>query len=220
MKTWRDILGREKQQAYFQEVMQFVQSERTRGVTVFPPQADVFNAFKYTSFEELKVVILGQDPYHGDNQAHGLCFSVRKGNPIPPSLRNIYQELQQDINGFAPPSHGDLSHWATQGILLLNTVLTVRKGEANSHRKKGWETFTDRVIQLISEHCEGVVFLLWGSPAQKKTTLIDQRKHHILRSVHPSPLSAHRGFFGCKHFSQTNALLTSQSKRAIDWQIV
>lgn len=188
------------------------------GKVIYPPDDDIFNAFKLTMPATLKVVIIGQDPYHGPNQAHGLCFSVNKGNKVPPSLRNIYKELASDIAGFEIPVHGDLSHWAEQGVLMLNTVLTVEQGQAHSHKKRGWEVFTDNVIKHISAEFENVVFLLWGAPAQKKAQLVDTARHSILSAVHPSPLSAHRGFFGCQHFSKTNELLSSFGKHAIDWQ--
>lgn len=217
--TWQDLLGAEKQQAYFQSLMAFVAQERASGQVIYPPQQDVFNAFKFCQASKVKVVIIGQDPYHGANQAHGLCFSVRKGNKIPPSLRNIYKELEQDIDSFTSPAHGDLTQWATQGVLLLNTVLTVRDAQAHSHKNQGWERFTDTVINKISSHLEGVVFLLWGSPAQKKTSMIDTSKHYILTAAHPSPLSAHRGFFGCKHFSQANQILEKTGRTVIEWQI-
>lgn len=219
MQTWSDVLGQEKQQPYFQDTLNFVRHEREAGKIVYPPAADVFNAFKYTEFADVKVVILGQDPYHGPNQAHGLCFSVLPGVATPPSLVNIYKELQRDIPGFEIPAHGYLLSWAQQGILLLNTVLTVEAGKAHSHAKTGWEQFTDRVIAALNEHRDGIVFLLWGSHAQKKGQYIDRNKHHVLMAPHPSPLSAHRGFLGCGHFSQTNHLLQSDGKSPIDWQI-
>ncbi|GAA3534877.1 uracil-DNA glycosylase [Zobellella aerophila] len=218
MLTWSQVIGEEKQQAYFQQALAFVQAERAAGKQIYPPQQDMFNAFKYTELAEVKVVILGQDPYHGPHQAHGLCFSVLPGVRTPPSLANMYKELSADIPGFRTPSHGYLESWARQGVLLLNTVLTVEAGKAHSHAKLGWETFTDRVIQAVNEHLQGVVFLLWGNHAQKKGAMIDRRRHHILAAPHPSPLSAHRGFLGCRHFSQTNDLLAGQGKAPIDWQ--
>lgn len=217
--TWQDLLGDEKQQDYFQSLMAFVQQERTSGELIYPPKEDVFNAFKYCQAHNVKVVIIGQDPYHGPNQAHGLCFSVRRGNRIPPSLRNIYKELEQDIEKFSTPKHGELTAWAEQGVLLLNTVFTVRDGQAHSHKNRGWERFTDTVIAKVSESLSGVVFLLWGSPAQKKASLIDTSKHYILTAAHPSPLSAHRGFLGCKHFSETNRLLLKDNRGLIQWQV-
>jgi uracil-DNA glycosylase len=217
MQTWSDVLGKEKQQAYFQETLDFVRHKRESGKTVYPPAADVFNAFKYTEFADVKVVILGQDPYHGPNQAHGLCFSVLPGVATPPSLVNIYKELKQDIAGFEIPSHGYLLPWATQGVLLLNTVLTVEAGKAHSHASLGWEKFTDRVISSLNESRSGLVFLLWGNHAQKKGQYIDRQKHHVLMAPHPSPLSAHRGFLGCGHFSKTNQYLNDANHQPIDW---
>ncbi|GKW26403.1 uracil-DNA glycosylase [Pectobacterium polonicum] len=215
--TWHDVLAQEKQQPYFINTLEFVGKERASGKTIYPPQKDVFNAFRFTELHQVKVVILGQDPYHGPNQAHGLSFSVRPGVPAPPSLGNIYKELANDIPGFEIPRHGFLQSWAEQGVLLLNTVLTVEAGQAHSHANLGWETFTDRVIAALNEQREGLVFLLWGSHAQKKGNIIDQQRHHILKSPHPSPLSAHRGFLGCKHFSQANQLLEQQGLSPIDW---
>lgn len=217
--TWHDVIGAEKQQEYFKQTLSFVEAERAAGKVIFPPQSEVFNAFKATEFEDVKVVIIGQDPYHGPNQAHGLCFSVLPGVKTPPSLKNMYKELAQDIEGFEIPQHGYLQSWAEQGVLLLNTVLTVEQGKAHSHAKSGWETFTDRVIEAVNAHQSGVVFLLWGAHAQKKGRMIDRSKHHILAGPHPSPLSAHRGFFGCRHFSQTNQLLTEQGKAPIEWTL-
>lgn len=218
--NWSDVIGAEKQQPYFLDTMTYVAAERAAGKEIYPPEHDVFNAFRYTPFEQVNVVILGQDPYHGPNQAHGLCFSVLPGVPVPPSLVNMYKELAQDIPGFQIPPHGYLKSWADQGVLLLNTVLTVERGQAHSHAKLGWETFTDRVIAAVNEHRQGVVFLLWGAHAQKKGRIIDRQRHHVLTAPHPSPLSAHRGFLGCRHFSQTNQLLAQQNLPAIDWQPV
>lgn len=219
MKTWTDVIGKEKEQPYFQHTLQQVHLARQSGKTIYPPQEDVFNAFKYTAFEEVKVVILGQDPYHGPNQAHGLAFSVKPEVAIPPSLLNMYKELSQDVPGFHMPSHGNLVKWAEQGVLLLNTVLTVERGLAHSHANLGWETFTDRVIESLNTHREHLVFLLWGSHAQKKGKMIDRNRHLVLTAPHPSPLSAHRGFLGCHHFSQTNDYLKNQGYTEIDWQI-
>ena len=188
--NWSDVIGAEKQQPYFLDTMAYVAAERAAGKEIYPPEHDVFNAFRYTPFEQVKVVILGQDPYHGPNQAHGLCFSVLPGVPVPPSLVNMYKELAQDIAGFQIPQHGYLKSWADQGVLLLNTVLTVERGQAHSHAKLGWETFTDRVIAAVNEHRQGVVFLLWGAHAQKKGRIIDRQRHHVLTAPHPSPLSA------------------------------
>ncbi|OSN03677.1 uracil-DNA glycosylase [Lonsdalea britannica] len=215
--TWHDVLSQEKQQPYFTDTLKFVHQEREAGKVIYPPQQDVFNAFRYTEFHDVKVVILGQDPYHGPNQAHGLSFSVRPGIPAPPSLANIYKELASDIPGFEIPRHGFLQSWAQQGVLLLNTVLTVEGGKAHSHANLGWETFTDKVIAALNSHREGIVFLLWGSHAQKKGNIIDQQRHHVLKAPHPSPLSAHRGFMGCRHFSQANHLLEQQGLSPIDW---
>ena len=216
--TWHDVIGLEKEQEYFQQTLKFVEAERAAGKVIFPPAKDVFNAFRFTEFDDVKVVILGQDPYHGPNQAHGLCFSVLPGVKTPPSLVNMYKELAQDIDGFQIPNHGYLKSWADQGVLLLNTVLTVEQGKAHSHAKTGWETFTDRVIDALNQHRQGVIFLLWGSHAQKKGQMIDRSKHHVLMAPHPSPLSAHRGFLGCNHFSQTNQILKQLGQIPIDWQ--
>jgi uracil-DNA glycosylase len=219
MTTWQDALGPQKEAEYFTRLLARVEAEREAGKVIYPPQQDVFNALKYTPLESVKVVILGQDPYHGPDQAHGLCFSVLSGVKTPPSLVNIYKELAADIDGFVIPKQGTLTSWAEQGVLLLNTVLTVEQGKAHSHAKWGWETFTDAVIDAVNRHQQGVVFLLWGSHAQKKGMHIDTSKHHVLSAPHPSPLSAHRGFLGCKHFSQTNQLLSSQNKSPINWQV-
>ena len=218
MQTWQELLKEQKASPHFQAALNFVARQEAEGKTVFPPRDKIFEAFRLTDFESLKVVILGQDPYHGPNQAHGLCFSVQPGVPIPPSLKNIYKEMHSDL-GIAHANHGHLTHWAEQGVFLLNTVLTVNQGDANSHRGQGWETFTDTVIQIISEQKEHVVFLLWGAPAQKKAALIDDSKHSILRAPHPSPLSAHRGFLGCQHFSKANDCLKQHGQEPIDWQL-
>ncbi|WP_337009580.1 uracil-DNA glycosylase [Pantoea sp. AS142] len=215
--TWHDVLAEEKQKPYFIETLKHVADQRAAGVTVYPPQKDVFNAFRLTELGDLNVVILGQDPYHGPNQAHGLAFSVLPGVQVPPSLQNIYKELMQDIPDFQKPNHGFLESWAKQGVMLLNTVLTVEAGKAHSHARFGWETFTDNVIAAINQHCEGVIFLLWGSHAQKKGSIINRQRHHILQAPHPSPLSAHRGFFGSKHFSTTNELLSAAGKKPVNW---
>lgn len=219
MTLWRDVIGVEKTQPYFQETVEYVRREREQGKVIYPPAADVFNAFKFTEFDQVKVVILGQDPYHGPNQAHGLCFSVLPGVPAPPSLVNIYKELARDLPDFQVPNHGYLASWAQQGVLLLNTVLTVEAGKAHSHASLGWETFTDRVIAALDAQRSGIVFLLWGAHAQKKGRIIDRQRHHVLTAPHPSPLSAHRGFIGCGHFSQTNALLCAQGLSPIDWHL-
>ncbi|WP_413112992.1 uracil-DNA glycosylase [Thaumasiovibrio sp. DFM-14] len=218
MATWQEMLATEKAQDYFIETVQHIERERAAGKAIYPPEKDVFSAFELTPLDDVKVVILGQDPYHGPNQAHGLCFSVLPAVKVPPSLANMYKELATDIAGFEIPEHGYLKSWAEQGVLLLNTVLTVEQGKAHSHAKLGWETFTDRVIEIVNQHCEGVVFLLWGSHAQKKGRKIDTTRHHVLAAPHPSPLSAYRGFFGSKPFSKTNQLLKEKGKVAIDWQ--
>ena len=217
-ESWDPVFQPLFEQPMMRTLSQFVQQERKRA-SVFPPENLVFNAFRLTPLPKVKVVILGQDPYHNIGQAHGLSFSVPVGVAIPPSLKNIYTELVDDIPGFTYPRSGDLTKWAEQGVLLLNATLTVRAHEAASHQKKGWEQFTDSVIQSISQQCTGVVFILWGSYAIKKSALIDQTKHMILTSVHPSPLSVYRGFFGSKPFSKTNAYLAQQGKQPIDWQV-
>ncbi len=216
--SWLAALADEFQQPYMGALREFLQQEKRRGVSVFPPGAEMFSAFANTPLAKVKVVILGQDPYHGPGQAHGLCFSVRPGIAIPPSLQNIYKELQRDL-GVAPPGHGDLTAWADQGVLLLNSVLTVAANRAASHQGKGWETFTDRVIELVNRECENVVFMLWGSYAQRKGAVIDARRHCVLKAPHPSPLSAHRGFIGCGHFSAANAYLQAQGQGPIDWNL-
>lgn len=216
--TWEDILAEEKQKPYFKAILDQLNQAYAQGKTIYPAKKDIFNAFTLTSYNNLKVVIIGQDPYHGPNQAHGLCFSVQQGVPTPPSLQNIYKELKQDLD-FTIPDHGNLSYWAEQGVLLLNATLTVEAGLAGSHAKFGWQTFTDRVIELLNQYPEPLVYLLWGSHAQKKGQIIDTKKHHILTCAHPSPLSAHRGFMGCKHFSKANELLKKSQRTPIDWQI-
>lgn len=216
--SWSNLLSEEKEKDYFKKVLDFVSNERQKGKIIYPANKDIFNAFALTTLDNLKIVIIGQDPYHGPNQAHGLCFSVKKGIPKPPSLMNIFKELEADL-GITPPAHGCLEHWATQGVLLLNTVLSVEQGKAHSHAGIGWEVFTDRVIEIISNNLSGVIFLLWGSPAQKKASLIDSSKHFLLKAPHPSPLSAHRGFLGCKHFSTANKILKEVGKEPIDWKI-
>ncbi|AWB67224.1 uracil-DNA glycosylase [Saccharobesus litoralis] len=219
MTTWTELINKEEQKDYFKQVMAFVQAEREADKTIYPPQDQVFSAFNSTEFDDVQVVILGQDPYHGPGQAHGLCFSVLPDIKVPPSLVNIYKELASDIDGFTIPQQGYLQSWAEQGVLLLNTVLTVEQGKAHSHAKCGWETFTDAMIAALNESKQGLVFLLWGAHAQKKGRFIDRTKHHVLESVHPSPLSAHRGFFGCRHFSKTNQLLQKMAKTPINWQV-
>ncbi|MEW8993924.1 uracil-DNA glycosylase [Clostridium sp.] len=215
--SWDEKLKDEFDKPYYIELRQFLVSEyKTRNI--FPDMNNIFNALKLTSYEEVKVVILGQDPYHGVGQAHGLSFSVQPGVRIPPSLLNMYKELQNDLGCYIP-NNGYLVPWAKQGVLLLNTVLTVREGEANSHKNKGWENFTDKIISLLNEREKPIVFLLWGNNAKEKIKLITNPNHHILTTVHPSPLSATRGFMGCKHFSKTNDILKSLEKNEIDWQI-
>ncbi|WP_139683854.1 uracil-DNA glycosylase [Vibrio tasmaniensis] len=218
-KNWESIINDEREKAYFQSVLTFVEQQRNSGKTIYPPQEQVFSAFDMTPFESVRVVILGQDPYHGANQAHGLAFSVLPGVKIPPSLRNMYKELVQDIEGFEIPSHGFLESWASQGVLMLNTVLTVEEAKAHSHAKCGWETFTDVIIAELNQRSEPIIFLLWGAHAQKKGQAIDSDKHHVLVAPHPSPLSARRGFFGCQHFSMTNELLSSTNQQPIDWTL-
>ena len=219
MTSWADLIGEQSQLAYFQQCLDFVQQQREAGKLIYPPEEEVFKAFHSTPLDKVKVVILGQDPYHGPNQAHGLCFSVRHGIKPPPSLVNIYKELAEDIAGFVIPEHGCLQSWAEQGVLLLNTVLSVEQGLAHSHAKIGWQRFTDVVIATLSAQRSGVVFLLWGSHAQSKGSVIDRSKHHVLCSPHPSPLSAHRGFFGCRHFSKANEFIRQQGLAPINWQI-
>ena len=216
MTTWNEILAEEMQKDYYQELQAFVQKRRAE-VRVFPEEKNVFNALELTPFESVKVVILGQDPYHGFGQAHGLSFSVQKGIPLPPSLRNIYKELQEDIGGELP-TEGDLSHWAKQGVLLLNSVLTVEEGNANSHKGMGWERLTNRLIESLNELTRPVIFILWGKPAQDKEKLITNPNHIILKAPHPSPLSAYRGFFGSKPFSRVNDILIQQGQTPICWK--
>jgi len=218
MTTWKELLKNEKKADYFTACLAHVQERRDQGVVVYPEQDKVFEAFRLCQFEQIKVVILGQDPYHGPGQAHGLCFSVQDGVALPPSLVNIYKELFLDIN-IPYAKSGDLTAWATQGVFLLNTVLTVEDGNAHSHKNIGWERFTDKVIQLISEYRSHVVFLLWGSAAQKKINLLDSKKHTVLRAPHPSPLSAYRGFLGCKHFSRANEALKYHNQESINWAL-
>lgn len=216
-ESWLPALGGEQEKPYYQELYRFVGEERHK-YPVYPPGNDVFNALRYTPYERVRVMIIGQDPYHEEGQAHGLAFSVRPGVPAPPSLLNIFKELHSDI-GFRIPNHGCLLPWAEQGVLLLNAVLTVRAHQANSHQGKGWETFTDTVLQAVNQKDTPVVFLLWGSYAQRKAELIDSQRHIILKAPHPSPLSASRGFFGCRHFSRANAALQATGLSPIDWQL-
>jgi uracil-DNA glycosylase len=217
--SWLEVLGDEFGKPYMINLKKFLKEEKEAGYKVYPKGSDIFNAFNTTPFDRVKVVILGQDPYHGEYQAHGLSFSVQKGIIPPPSLRNIYKELVTDLPGFVVPVHGDLTEWAKQGVLLLNASLTVRANTAGSHQKKGWEEFTDNVIKTISDKKTGIVFILWGAFAGAKSALIDPNKHHILKSAHPSPLSAFNGFFGSRPFSKTNEILVSEGQQPIDWQI-
>lgn len=214
---WLDALGGEFHKEYYRNLYRFI-VEEYRTHVVFPPSEDIFNAFHLTPLSQVKAVILGQDPYHNDGQAHGLCFSVQPQVEIPPSLVNIYKELGSDL-GCRIPSHGCLTKWAEQGVLLLNTVLTVRAHQAFSHQGQGWEQFTDEVIRVLNRQDRPIVFLLWGSPAQKKASMLTNPKHLVLKAPHPSPLSAYRGFFGCRHFSKTNEFLRANGEREIDWQI-
>jgi uracil-DNA glycosylase len=214
---WQKILADDFNAPYFHELKQFLTEEK-KNYTIYPPGSQIFTAFNLTPFNKVKIVILGQDPYHGAGQAHGLCFSVARGIKKPPSLVNIFKEIRNDL-GFEIPENGNLEYWAEQGVLLINATLTVRASQAGSHQNKGWETFTDTVITKLSEQKENLIFLLWGNFAIAKKELIDQNKHHILTSTHPSPFSANRGFLGCKHFSKTNELLLEMGKTPIDWQI-
>jgi uracil-DNA glycosylase len=216
--SWLRVLGDEFDQPYMLQLKEFLRAEKRAGKTIYPSGDNWFNALNSTPFDAVKVVILGQDPYHGPGQAHGLCFSVLPGVPAPPSLVNIFKELQADL-GIPVSRHGYLQHWAEQGVLLLNAVLTVQQGNANSHQGRGWETFTDRCIEHLNREREGLVFLLWGSYAQKKGQLIDRKKHRVLDAPHPSPLSAHRGFLGCRHFSKTNDYLRERGIEPIDWSL-
>lgn len=216
---WKEVLKDEFNKSYFEQLVHFIKTEKMAGKTVYPPGPLIFNAFQQTPFHNLKVVIIGQDPYHGPGQAHGLCFSVQAGVAPPPSLVNIYKEIQSDIGIEMDKSKGDLTSWAQQGVLLLNAALTVRANEPFSHSQIGWAQFTDAVIEKISKQRQGIVFLLWGSFAQKKQVLIDETRHHVLKAAHPSPLSAHKGFLGCRHFSQTNELLIKNGKDPINWKI-
>lgn len=216
--SWLQVLGDEFDKPYMIELKAFLQAEKKAGKVIYPPSALWFNALNTTPFDAVRVVILGQDPYHGPGQAHGLCFSVLRGVPPPPSLQNIFKELRSDI-GIPAPAHGNLQHWAEQGVLLLNAVLTVEQARANAHQGRGWETFTDACIAHLNREREGLVFLLWGSYAQRKGQLIDRTRHCVLEAPHPSPLSAHRGFLGCRHFSKANAWLVERGERPVDWAL-
>lgn len=218
MNSWSEFIANESKQPYLKDTLAYIEQQRSKDIVVYPAEPDVFNAFNSTPLNEVKVVILGQDPYHGPKQAHGLCFSVLPQVNVPPSLVNIYKELATDIPNFTIPEHGYLQSWANQGVLLLNTVLTVEQGNAHSHKHLGWEVFTDKVIDLLNEKDERIVFILWGAHAKKKGKNINTNKHAVLDGPHPSPLSAYRGFFGCQHFSKTNKILSEQGKPPINWQ--
>lgn len=215
--TWLDLLQAEFESPYMQSLKQFLQQEKQQRKVIYPHSENTFAAFNETPFEQVKVVILGQDPYHGPGQAHGLCFSVQENVALPPSLRNIYKEIEADLQVSMPRDKGHLLSWAQQGVFLLNATLSVEQGKAGAHQGKGWEDFTDRAIQLLNEQREHLVFMLWGSYAQKKGAFIDTHKHLVLKAPHPSPLSAHRGFFGCRHFSQANEYLKAHNLAPIDW---
>ena len=217
--SWKAALRQEFSKPYFLGIVTHLKAERAAGKTMYPPGALIFNAFNQTPFSDVSVVILGQDPYHGQGQAHGLSFSVQDGVKPPPSLGNIFREIAADTGVNMPPAYGNLTHWARQGVLLLNAILTVRAGEPASHQKIGWMEFTDAVIRKISDEKKGVVFLLWGKFAQDKQILIDETKHLVLKAAHPSPYSADKGFFGCRHFSKTNAYLVQQGRQPIDWKL-
>lgn len=216
--TWLAVLADQFAQPYMQSLKQFLREEKSAGKVIYPPGREMFAAFNHTPLDQVRVVILGQDPYHGPGQAHGLCFSVRPGVARPPSLVNIYREIEQDL-GISMPGHGCLDSWAEQGVLLLNSVLSVERAQAASHQRKGWEQFTDRVIEVVNQRCEHVVFMLWGAYAQRKGAVIDSQRHCVLRAPHPSPLSAHRGFFGCGHFGAANRYLEQQGWQPIDWRL-
>lgn len=216
--SWREVLRKEAEAEYFIKIRALLAKDRAAGKIIYPADDEIFTALHHTPLDKVKVVILGQDPYHGPGQAHGLCFSVKPGVRPPPSLLNIFKEIRNDL-GIAPPTNGSLIKWADQGVLLLNTVLTVEDGKPGSHSQIGWQVFTDAVIKAVNQNRSGVVFLLWGAYAQKKAIMIDSQKHHILQAPHPSPLSANRGFIGCKHFSETNKLLSLQGDTEIDWSL-
>lgn len=214
---WDEILADEFKKDYYLQLREFLKREYGQ-YTVYPPMNDIFNSLRYADYDNIKVVVIGQDPYHEPNQAHGLAFSVKKGCPIPPSLKNIYAELEADL-GIPPCPYGELTHWAKQGVLLLNNALTVRRGQANSHRGKGWEILTDRIIQCVNEKPDPVVYLLWGANAREKTKIINNPRHLILTAAHPSPLSAYNGFFGCRHFSKANKFLEENGAEPVDWRL-
>lgn len=214
---WDELLREEFKKEYYLKLREFLKSEYSTR-RIYPNMYDIFNSLKYTSYSDVKAVIIGQDPYHGAGQAHGLCFSVQKGTAVPPSLQNIYKELYADL-GIPPASHGYLKKWADSGVLLMNAVLTVREGQANSHKGMGWEIFTDKVIELLNDRDKPIVFLLWGGNAKQKMRLITNPKHLILQAAHPSPLSAYNGFFGCRHFSKANEFLTANGMEPVDWRV-
>ncbi|GAB6160196.1 uracil-DNA glycosylase [Howardella ureilytica] len=218
LKTWGAALKEEFEKPYFRELYNFVISEYEKDIPIYPPKKDILNALRTTPLDKVKVVILGQDPYHNEGQAHGLSFSVNKGVAVPPSLVNIYHELQEDVGCYIP-NNGDLTKWAKQGVLLLNTVLTVRAHEPFSHKGIGWERFTDSIIKILDESDRPICFMLWGSPAKKKMSMLTNKNHLVLTASHPSPMSSYRGFFGCKHFSKANEYLISHGEEPIDWQI-
>lgn len=217
-ESWKKVLSDEFEKPYFNELRTFLQKEKAAGKTIYPSGPNIFNAFNSTPFDKVRVVILGQDPYHGAGQAHGLCFSVQHGVKPPPSLVNIFKELKSDV-GFTIPNHGCLQNWTNQGIFLLNAILTVEANQPASHQKRGWEEFTHAVIEKLSKERSGLIFLLWGAFAQQKASLIDETKHVILKAAHPSPFSAHSGFFGCQHFSKVNQILLEKGETPINWQI-
>ncbi len=216
--SWKRVLADEFSRDYFRQLKNFLREEKRQGTVVYPPGPLIFNAFNHTPFERVKVVILGQDPYHGAGQAHGLSFSVQRGVRVPPSLQNMYKELHDDV-GFVIPAHGNLEHWAEQGVFLLNSSLTVRAGAPASHQGKGWEEFTTAAVKALSDRRDGLVFMLWGRHALAKRSLLDETRHLVLGAPHPSPFSAHTGFFGCRHFSRANAYLEARGQQPVDWQL-
>ncbi len=216
--SWKNVLGLEFEKDYMKSLKQFLLAEISAKKIIYPHGSEIFSALKSTPYDKVRAVILGQDPYHGEGQAHGMSFSVKKGTKLPPSLKNIFKELENDLN-IPPSTHGYLKSWADQGVLLLNTVLTVEAGLANSHKNKGWEIFTDKIIEALNQRNEPLIFLLWGTPAQSKKEMIDHKKHFILQAPHPSPLSAYRGFFGCRHFSKSNKILRELNLPEINWAL-
>lgn len=218
-KNWQDFFKEESCKSYYSEILKYLKERALQGAEIYPPQKEIFSAYEDIDPQNIKVVIIGQDPYHGESQAHGLAFSVNKGIKIPPSLRNMYKELEESVDGFEIPDHGYLKDWSNQGVFLLNNVLTVEKSSPDCHKKIGWEKFTNETIKYINKHCENVVFVLWGGNAKKKEKMIDKEKHCVLMSAHPSPLSSYRGFFGCNHFNLINDYLISKNKEKIDWNL-